>query len=181
MNEERQTKKEECVEPQKKVAIYGVKGGQKPPGSGRKPGQLNKRKMVPIETILELIAESLGKEHDAMDVTAIYRLYKIMWMDDVELGLPKGTITLEMSINAAKHLSQFELPKKRAVEVTGAQLVGGNFVISTGRVKPEDESPQEQLDRGRQEVEAVERGLKEKRLAELEAEKEAERLKAPLH
>jgi hypothetical protein len=175
MNEENQ----ERVEPQK--PIYGVKGGVKPPGSGRKPGTPNRRKAQPIEAVLERVAEDLGKSSEALEVTAVWRLYMVMHREDEALGLPKGTISFDMSLAAAYKLINFEIPRKRAIEVTGAQLVGGNFVISTGRAKPEGESAQETLDRGRSAAEEVELEAKEKRLAQLEAEREADRLKAELH
>ena len=147
-------------------------GSPRPEGAGRVAGVPNK-KSIAIEQILQERAAKQNKT--VVEVSAIYRLYLFMDQNDAALGYGKGTITQEQSLEAAKHLSQFEAPKKRAVEVTGNALVGGDFVISTGAAPRKDETEQEVLDRGRLTAEEVELQKKKERLAALEAEKAAER------
>ncbi len=139
-----------------------VLGGGRPPGSGNK---------TPV-VIEEILAQrALKKQKSTLEVSALYRLYLVMDQDDAALGLQKGTITFEHSLDAAKHLSQFEASKKKAVEVTGVNLEPANYVISTGNPAPQNETNEQWAERAERETLEAEAEAKAKRLALLEAEK----------
>lgn len=147
-------------------------GSAKPEGSGRQKGTPNKKTGLSIDAIRESVAKELGKQPEEIMATRI--LYLVANRADALLGLDPKTITLELSLDAASKLANFEVPKKRAIEVTGLELAGGAFVLSTG-AKPAnpDQSSEEWAAGAKKEAEGLELERKAARLAELEAEKQA--------
>lgn len=151
----------------------GLPGLPRTPGSGRKPGSLNKKTLLSIDLIREQVAAELGKTPEQVTATRI--LYLIANRGDKQLGLKEGEITLEQAIDAASKLMNFEVPKKRSIEVTGLELTGGSqFVISTGNNPPPKESEEEWAARAERETAEAEAEIKRQRLAELERQKAEE-------
>lgn len=107
------------------------KGRQKPEGSGRKKGSLNKFIRINMEDIYSSFAKEAGIPVCSVNAT---RFHLCVMHDKPELiGLnPKERIPLAMRQRSAECLLPFELPKKRALQVNlDSNNDNVRFVIST--------------------------------------------------
>lgn len=148
----------------------GVVGGVKFPGSGRQKGTPNKKSVLSLETIRDQVAKELGKAPD--DITATRILYLVANRGDKALGLKEGEITLDQSIDAASKLANFEVPKKRAIEVSGLEQLGGaGYYISGGTPPRKGETNEEWAARAQLETLQAEAEIKQRQLAELQESK----------
>lgn len=163
----------------------GILGGPKPPNSGRQKGTPNKKSVLQLETIRAQAAEELtrseekeknAKQYTADGITGVRILYLYANKGWRALGLnSEKSITEEMQLDAASKLANFEVPKKRAVEVTGVELAGGAYFLSGGKPAPEGETTEEWAERSARETAELEAETKRNRLKQLEEEKAADR------